>query len=271
MIKLVISDLDGTLLHHDDNYSSQSISQKNIDAINRLKDQGIHFAIATGRGKSYKEEVEKQLGHKVCYVGNNGQEVVLADDTLISDEKFGANELHEVISVIKSYPDNLNLLTFDETSQLYMLYSDRYPFVYNEPLVRSRSFCDQMKLIDSCLDLNKRHFGRFSLLVEPREKELIKQRLIQDFGERYTIFSSDVDFIDLANPKISKGSGIVKLVEHFKINLDEIAVIGDEENDLSMFALTDHSYCMAHAMPHIQQKASHLVKSVAEMIESLVE
>ena len=66
-LKAVFSDLDGTLLRDD-----KSISSNSKKAIYSLKDQGIHFVIATGRGPMAVETVLEQIGFPVdmiCYSG----------------------------------------------------------------------------------------------------------------------------------------------------------------------------------------------------------
>lgn len=270
MIKLIISDLDGTLLHAKDSYSSHEIVAENIEAVQSLKQQGIDFAIATARGSGFKSEVERQLQTKVHYVGNNGAEIVDKDDNLIAEKMFGYEQLQEVIELIAQLDENCNLLTQDADGTLYMLYADRYPFVSNNPLIRDRSFCDSRTLISEAKALENSKFWRLTILLEPESKLRIKEKLEMSIKGRYHVFSSDVDFLEIADPFVNKGHGVLALAEHLGLNIDEIAVIGDEENDLSMFAITNNSYCMDHSKPHVQQKANHIVKSVAEMIENLV-
>lgn len=270
MIKIVISDLDGTLLHHGDNYSSEQISHRNIEAIKQLQLKGIEFAIATGRGMGYKSHVEKQLNQKINYVGHNGQEVVLQDDKLIKNDKFSIEELFFVATRLKDIPLNFNILTEDDKSQLYMFNKEVYPFVCHSEVLRDRSFCHNMLPLDSIKGRTDLKFGRMSLLVEPNQMEELKSLIEPLFNGEYDIFSSDIDFIDFAKPNSNKGQGVKCLIDHLGINEDEVAIIGDEENDISMFKLTNNSYCMEHAKEHIKAKANYSVKSVADMIDDLL-
>lgn len=57
-MKLVVSDLDGTLLNDD-----SEVSNETIQAIKRLKDNGVEFAIATGRSFNSANKIRKKIGY----------------------------------------------------------------------------------------------------------------------------------------------------------------------------------------------------------------
>ena len=69
MIKIIASDMDGTLLN-----SEHKISSENLKAIKEAQDKGIHFAIATGRDYLDVEPVLKECGLKCECIVSNGAE-----------------------------------------------------------------------------------------------------------------------------------------------------------------------------------------------------
>ena len=72
--------------------------------------------------------------------------------------------------------------------------------------------------------------------------------------EALTAFVNEGGHVAIAS---SRGAGIHK---------DEIAVVGDNENDLSMFKVIPLSYCIDHAAPAIQAQASCSVATVAQAL-----
>ena len=72
--------------------------------------------------------------------------------------------------------------------------------------------------------------------------------------------------LDVSPVGINKGSGILELAWAAGIHKDEIAVVGDNENDLSMFKVIPLSYCIDHAAPAIQAQASCSVATVAQAL-----
>ena len=62
-MKLVVSDLDGTLLNDD-----SEVSNETIQAIKKLKDNGVEFAIATGRSFNSTNKIRKKSSSKALEV-----------------------------------------------------------------------------------------------------------------------------------------------------------------------------------------------------------
>ena len=94
--------------------------------------------------------------------------------------------------------------------------------------------------------------------------------LKRKFFERYQIIQTSPYSIVILKDGANKGTGIAKIAALTGVGLDEVAVIGDSENDFEMFAMIPHSYCMSHARPDIQAKAKTVVDSVAECIDLIL-
>lgn len=97
-----------------------------------------------------------------------------------------------------------------------------------------------------------------------------KDMLKRKFFERYQIIQTSPYSIVILKDGANKGTGIAKIAALTGVGLDEVAVIGDSENDFEMFAMIPHSYCMSHARPDIQAKAKTVVDSVAECIDLIL-
>ena len=68
MIKLVASDLDGTLIHGE----TTGLSQRTIDVIHRLTQKGIRFVVASGRQYDNERRLFHQIADEVSYIAENG-------------------------------------------------------------------------------------------------------------------------------------------------------------------------------------------------------
>lgn len=97
-----------------------------------------------------------------------------------------------------------------------------------------------------------------------------KDMLKRKFFGRYQIIQTSPYSIVILKDGANKGTGIAKIAALTGIGLDEVAVVGDSENDFEMFAMIPHSYCMSHARPDIQAKAKTIVSSVAECIDLII-
>ena len=83
MIKLIISDLDGTLLH-----DHATIHDTDIQALRRAQEQGVAVAFASGRMYPEIQEVANSIGMQVHAVSQNGAYAHLADGTRIKADYF---------------------------------------------------------------------------------------------------------------------------------------------------------------------------------------
>lgn len=64
-------------------------------------------------------------------------------------------------------------------------------------------------------------------------------------------------YCDITSKKVSKGKAVKNICKYLKINTDEIITIGDGENDISMFEITQNSVAMANAVPLVKEKAKY--------------
>jgi HAD superfamily hydrolase (TIGR01484 family) len=105
------------------------------------------------------------------------------------------------------------------------------------------------------------------LVIEIKEGENINEWLTicrDKFADGFDIFASGSIYIEFVAPSVSKGEAIRYLMKEYNLNEDEVAVIGDAANDISMFLTCNHSYCMHTATPSVKKYADKIVKTAAE-------
>lgn len=263
MLKCLVSDLDGTLLKIGDQMSA-GVSEENRRALQAFAAEGGRLALASSRGIDFKPEMEKILGFPVCFIGLNGF-VVCDESGAILDRKWMAlDSLREIAELIRETGLNASLITTDEQGRALGYGGDAdYPQIIppNCPVNRGDwglSFEIPQSFVGRC--------AKISMFVEPSEHKRASILLHDRFGDRFEIAASDLDMQDISPKGVNKGAGIRSLAQGFGLSLNEIAVVGDNENDLSMFDTAALSYCMDHAPKAVSQRASATVGSVAEAL-----
>ena len=108
MIKLIASDMDGTLLD-----GNGGISPYNVEMINEAKKRGIHFVIASGRAYTDILPVTQQHGVECACVTGNGAEYIDEKGELISSCYLGAKEAIGVIEILKALDIKFMIYTTD--------------------------------------------------------------------------------------------------------------------------------------------------------------
>jgi hypothetical protein len=114
------------------------------------------------------------------------------------------------------------------------------------------------------LDLHK--IVTISLWAEENQNRLIKQKLDKKIPRHIESFVSSKYTLDITNADNSKGKAIKQICLKDNISLDEVAVIGDSHNDISMFEITKHSYAMNEADDEVKRKALNVVNNVKDAV-----
>ncbi|WP_082234839.1 Cof-type HAD-IIB family hydrolase [Halobacillus massiliensis] len=257
MIKLFISDLDGTLLG-----MNHFIKEEDIKAIKEITDQNMDLVVASGRMDLDISEVLKKVevsGHRVS---QNGAFVHDLNEHPIYSAAFHTDIARQVMDFIKEEPmvktvSTKDFIYTDENSKWVDIISEQlFQDVIIEPELTSK-FGDE--IIPAKITLH----GKEDDVI------LAHSRLKKQFSQELDIFISHESCVDIMPKEINKGNGIRTLLTQLQIKPEEVACIGDSFNDLAMFEVTPHSYAMSTAHPDVQDKAAYVVDHVYEAIEDL--
>ncbi len=257
MIKLFISDLDGTLLG-----MNHYMKSEDIQAIQELTAGKVQLAVASGRMDHEINEVLKRMevsGHRVS---QNGAFVYDHESNNIHSKTFDESTARKVMEDMEEVPLLKTVSTADRT---YTPKHSKWIDVISEQLFH-----------DIIVDPNMiEEFGKTihpsKISLHGREEEVIvASRMIdKKYGQNLDSFVSHETCVDMMPKAINKGTGIKALLQEINIKPEEIACVGDSFNDLSMFELTPHSYAMSTARPEVKERASQVVDHVHEAIEDL--
>ena len=268
MIKILFSDLDGTLLFSENKMTSY-VSEDNINAINRFKKDRI-FAIATSRSYSFLSklmDINKPFD-TVAYNGN----LVFCDNHIIDKVSFSEDELYELINILEAENKN-NLISFYNEKNDLIFYDFSYPkaqgFIKNE-----RNYIQDSHLIlkDPILEYIKNYLDICVILCvyENKEKADVVRDKVRKMKSIQIVDTSERTFSITKNNR-DKITGIQKIADYYGIKQNEIAVIGDSVNDLTMFNhYYNFSFCMSHAKNEIKRSAKSVVTSVSDCINKIL-
>lgn len=259
MIKMIASDLDGTLLH---NYQ-QTVPQEILDAITRLHERGIIFVAASGRQYANIRRLFSPLGFDIPYIAENGSLCVYKENVL-STGHIPDQTIHSILDGLTEYRQKFHtghcILsrkdTYDTDSQDerfidYMLHTMRNHITYTPDLYTAPG----PFLKAAICDFN----GTKEL--EPFFRERV--------GSQIQVATSADHWIDFIAPDANKGSALAVLMEHFHIAKEECICFGDQQNDIEMLKKAGTSYAMSTASPEVVRHADHVIDSVVSVLKGL--
>jgi Cof subfamily protein (haloacid dehalogenase superfamily) len=279
MIKLIVSDLDGTLLKR-----YKSISKANVDAMTQAQSKGIKVALATGRGFDSTKQFIKTLKldqFEGFLIVNNGQRII---DAKTLQQQTNAKVSIELAKKAMRFAKTNNLqliLDGDEGLAFYSpkeleLYRDIYRvlirilpyfrvilgrihifslfgFLKNQPVKILRHEDDISVLYD-----------KIGLAHAKKQLDLHEAELKTHFSDEFEVMRVSPNWLDLSPKGITKHFGIVQVMKRLNIEEDEVMVLGDSENDISMLKAFKYSFAMGNAHEDIKSYANFIALSNQE-------
>ena len=260
--KLFISDLDGTLLKIGNEFSA-GISEENRKAILSFVEQGNIFAIASARDLNYLDEVEMILGFRPDFIGQNGTAMYYGGHT--SMKTIDTALFEELCNYCKEHDMRVTIAFHMKEGNPYVV--DRIYYPYNvETALHDAAFMDSFhKRMPK--DLTVADINGITVFVEPQRLNEVRACLKEHFQGRLEVVSSDIDLINVSPYGCTKGNGVKELMQYYGLGPDDVATIGDSDNDISMLQAVSFSYCMDHSEPEVKEAASMCVESVAQAME----
>lgn len=281
MIKLIASDVDGTLLDNDG-----KMHPRTKKAIEEAEALGIQFMICSGRSNFEVSTLLEENQIKKEAICLNGAD--LRDEEGISlcthfiDEKY--IDIMEAIARKKDYIVEYHCLnrTYMTTSKealfqkYYQFESKNKDWSEEEAIKQFEQFWYyEDKNYNVTLDLiKKKGVVKIEFIYVPTDEYDAMFQEMQQFDlnvTSYVAFSN----IELNDRKATKGRMLQDYCQIKNIMMNEVIVIGDSLNDLSMFELFEHSVAMGNADDEIKAKAKYVTASnqdcgVAKVIEGVI-
>lgn len=270
MIKLIVSDLDGTLLDE-----PNRISKINLDAIEYAYQKGAKFCFSTGRDLQSVKDITCLLKHKPVLLLGNGSEVYDEDENLVFQNFFNNKYLEEVCEIMNEHDVPHMVFTTDGFYTTTNPVEVRRRFIERIGKIRNQEMahifatnmdkpCNNLVQIEDIQEFAKTKkvlkvegFHYNSKPVEDVKKELEK------FTE-LSHLSTGKNNVEVTNLTATKGLALKRYCEHANIKKDEVMVMGDSHNDLSMFELFKYSFAPENSIQEIKDYAYKVVKSCDE-------
>lgn len=255
MYKLVVSDLDGTLLN-----SKHEVSNASKYVIEDLEKEDILFTMATGRICSFVSNYAKKLGVKTPVIASNGAVIYdIENKSILHDTPIGKELCYKIIEIFKKYDIYFHLYTLETVygERKENLVKDYYEWISehgSETGVKVEIVKDVKDIIDA--DIKVYNFGFY----DENENTHKVFEALKKIKELEVYFSTDV-LVDVMNVKASKGNGVAKLSEILNIPMKDVVALGDNENDIDMIKRVGLGIVMGNGLPHVKSNADYVTDS----------
>lgn len=276
MIKLIATDLDGTLFYP--RRKRKGMCSSNRSFLRKYLSDGGKLVLVSGRNAIIQPRVEKILDHKVSLLGCNGA-FLREDGQMKIAYPMDKNLLLDFYSFCHGEFDLFNMMLFNETTTTFISGTEKMnAFItevarfinntngfYRENLVKDeKAFLEALVKYDTYKIMPFVGFGKKNSF----QAEIIKMAIKTKYNGLLNAATSG-GAIEITHPEANKGKTLLKYCKMNDILPEEVFVCGDSGNDLTMFEVFPHSFCMSHSPNHIRSQANHVIDRVSDLEEYL--
>ena len=245
MIKLIVTDMDGTLLN-----KSEELHEDFFEIFNKLKEKNILFAVASGRQRKNLEIKFREIKDDLIMLFENGSCGSLKGKTLYKSQ-LDKILVHKFRDIGRKNLYNMLLCTED------MTYIEN---VNEEFITELKKYYDDITFVNDLKEINK-PIVKFTIFDPNGAKENTFKIYNELFADKVKISVSTVKWLHIINKEVSKGFGVQALQNHFDISPEETMVFGDGLNDLEMIQSAKYSYAMENAVDELKSEAKFIAPS----------
>ncbi|MVP00270.1 Cof-type HAD-IIB family hydrolase [Paenibacillus lutrae] len=260
MIKLIVTDLDGTLMNH-----HRQVAGSDAAKLREAASQGIQLCMASGRMYPDMKQVMEEIALPAYGISQNGAAVYTLESEKLASSSFSPELAELLYDTVRAREFVTFICGSDESIRLPASTKQSAPY-------ENRQMSPVLINADVARQIAAGTLGvcKFSLFGPIGELEALQGELHSKFEGHVEAVVSDRDCLDLMPAGVSKGTGLTLLLKHLGLRPEEAVCIGDSFNDLPMFAVTPHSYVMQHSHDDVKAGASRAAASVAEAVDHVL-
>jgi hypothetical protein len=240
-IKMVVTDMDGTLLN-----SNHQVSDHFFDLFKRLKSQGIIFVAASGR--QYNSIINKLYTIKddIIVIAENGG-FVMKQQTELLATALTKHYVHDILKTIDKIPEIHPVMCTKHKAYLTNK--------SNEFAEKLAEYYTEFEIIESLFDCNSEVIKIAIYHFESSEQHIYPY--VKHFEDNLKVKVSGENWLDISSMNANKGFALEKLMKSYNLSSDEVMVFGDYNNDLEMLALSNYGFAMKNAHPNVKKAAKY--------------
>lgn len=258
-VKMVVSDMDGTLLN-----SQHEMSHRFFELFEALKEHNVLFVAASGR--QYNSILDKlhTIKNDIIVVAENGGFVMRKNEEVLSTP-LPKSQQKKILKAL-SEVSNIHTVLCGKRSAYLTGESEEFTALLRQYYSAFNIVDDLNGVDEEIIKTAIYHFESSEAFIYPHVQHLEVDLKVKVSGPNW---------VDISSPNANKGFAVEKLQEIYGISPAETMVFGDYNNDLEMLGLADFSFAMENAHDNVKQAANYQTASndalgVERILEQLV-
>lgn len=256
MIKLIASDIDGTLLQH----GETQISPRFFQLAEKLMDNGIAVCAASGRQYTSLRRLFAPIADRMYFLCENGGNLFGPGQTPVLLGKTVMNRAQSLALCrdISEIPDCDAVASGVDHAYLCPTNPDlanRIRYLGNNTTVLA-DFAEMPENFTKISAFCRQGAAHVEPQLRPKWQDIFQVAIAGEFWLDFTLST--------------KGSGMAELCQAIQISPKEVMAFGDNYNDCTMLDTVGHSYLMDSAAPALRARYAHQCTRVEDILETLL-
>lgn len=266
MIKLLASDIDGTIIDNDN-----QISPYNLEAIRKLNNKNVNFTLCTGKTYFMVKDFCKQMNAGYGIFGNGTQIINLKTGKEIIRNTLNQKDVIDCIDIANK--NNLHIHIYIE-NKIVSQGSLKYMAYRNYKLYKENISFDVVDDLKQYININNPSILKLIISAEKdlgniRKEILNSQNLavmqIRKYNEyKDKIIDKEYEYLDIVPKCVNKYNSLKQLCDYLNIQKDEVMAIGDNMNDVGMIENAGIGVAIGGSYEEVIKKASYVTKNSAK-------
>lgn len=256
MIKLVVSDVDGTLLRS----GQKGIPKEVFGMIRMLKEKGILFAVASGRPFVDLKHLFEEAAEDIVFIASDGAYISYKSQVIAKypiDREAGFALMSEI------YMQTEAEVAAYGAYMCYMIPKKEEFGAYFRESVRNH-----VESV-SCMRGVSEDYLKIGIYHSENVEKHAGAIASYWNDKLHRVYHSD-NWIEYTAAGVHKGTGLDKLMKTFDIKSEEVLAFGDNYNDKEMLALAGCAYAMSDAPEEIKKLCGYETQNPVETVRTLV-
>jgi len=246
-IKLIATDIDGTILKHNFEFNKEV---KNC--IKKLASDGVNVVLVTGRMHSATDYIAEELGLKTPIVSYQGG-LIKHKNKILYERNLDPKRAKEIIHWARENKVHLNLYMKD---QLYVEKDDAIIRRYTGE--RSAGF-----IVKSFEELELQRINKMLAINFENETQVTEwKEYLEAKYENIDVVKSMPYFCEICHPEATKFHAVTFLKEYYGLKDEEVMTIGDQNNDIGLLKAGGIKVAMGNATEELKSVADYVTDTV---------
>ena len=247
MIKLIVSDIDGTLVG--DGQGEGSLDPRYYEVIHNLIERGVKFMACSGRQKLSIAKLFRPIEKEIYYAGDGGSVVSDAECVLFA-KKLPKEITDQIIKDAEMITPCDIMVCGTKRAYCKSEDSELYRWMVN-------GYGYDIKAVGNLINNIDDEIVKISIYHHSMAEELTNPWFRPKWEEKVKLNLAGIQWLDCVPKDAGKGAAVAFMQETFHILPSETIVFGDNQNDIEMFAYAEHSYAVSGAREEVIKAATH--------------